>query len=81
MPTTSTANTDVWERLSDGLRVSLARDAMREAAESIARQAEAIAGAIDEGDLPDHGGPNALRLFAESIRSMGAHLYGPEGRA
>jgi len=72
---------ELFEKLSEGLRLSLARAAMREAAETIARQADILASAIDEGDLPDHGGGAALRLFAESIRSMGAHLYGPEGRA
>jgi hypothetical protein len=72
---------ELFERLSEGLRLSLARDAMREAAETIARQADILAVAIDEGDLPDHGGGAALRLFAQSIRSMGEHLYGPEGRA
>jgi hypothetical protein len=77
----TTMRDDLFEQLSEGLRLSLARDAMREAAETIARQADILAVAIDEGDLPDHGGGAALRLFAESIRSMGAHLYGPEGRA
>jgi hypothetical protein len=72
---------DMFERLSEGLKLSLARDAMREAAETIARQADILAVAIDDGDLPDHGGGAALRLFAQSIRSMGEHLYGPEGRA
>lgn len=72
---------DLFKTLSEGLRLSLARDAMREAADTIARQADILASAIDEGELPDHGGGAALRLFAESIRSMREHLYGPEGRA
>lgn len=71
----------LFENLSEGLRQSLARDAMREAAETIARQADILATAIDDGDLPDHGGGAALRLFAESIRTIREHLYGPEGRA
>ncbi len=77
----TTMRDDLFETLSEGLRLSLARDAMREAAETIARQADILATAIDDGDLPDHGGGAALRLFAESIRSMREHLYGPEGRA
>lgn len=77
----TTMRDNLFEQLSEGLRLSLARDAMREAAATIARQADLLASAIDEGDLPDHGGGAALRLFAESIRSMGQHLYGPEGRA
>ena len=77
----TTMRDDLFETLSEGLRLSLARDAMREAAETIARQADILATAIDDGDLPDHGGGAALRLFAESIRSMREHLYCPEGRA
>lgn len=57
-----------WDRLPDHLQLLLARQAMRRAAESIAGQAETLAGEIEAGSLADHGGAEALRLLAAVVR-------------
>ena len=57
-----------WDGLPDHLQLLLARQAMRRAAESIAGQAETLAGEIEAGSLADHGGAEALRLLAAVVR-------------
>ena len=66
-----------WCTLSDDIQLALARSALQRAAETIAEQAETLAGVIEAGELSDHGGPNALRLLAAVVRStqaMPAHV-------
>jgi hypothetical protein len=57
-----------WNALSDGLQLTLAREAMQRAAQAIAGQAESLAGEIECGSLGDRGGPEALRLLATLLR-------------
>ncbi len=58
-----------WDSLSDEQQVLLAREALRRAADSIAGQAECLAGEIESGVLLDRGGPDALRLLAALVRA------------
>jgi hypothetical protein len=57
-----------WSVLSDDLQLILSREALRRAAETLARRAEALAGEIEAGELTDRGGPDALRLLAAVVR-------------
>jgi len=43
---------------------------MQRAAETIAKQAETLAGVMEAGELSDQGGPDALRLLAAVVRSI-----------
>ena len=58
-----------WCALSDDVQLALAQSAMQRAAETIAKQAEILAGVIEAGELSDYGGPDALRLLAAVVRS------------
>ena len=53
-----------WNDISDDLQVLLAREALGRATATIATQAAALADEIDAGNIADHGGADALRLFA-----------------
>ena len=57
-----------WHALSDDAQLILSRQAMRRAAETIATQAELLAGEIELGTLHDRGGAEALRLLAAVVR-------------
>jgi hypothetical protein len=57
-----------WNNLPDELRLALAQEALNRAAANIASQAEVLADEIECGTLSDHGGPDALRLFAAMVR-------------
>jgi hypothetical protein len=57
-----------WNSLSEDLQLILAREAMRRAVETIAGQAEVLAGEIESGGISDRGGPEALRLLAAVVR-------------
>ena len=57
-----------WDRLPEDLQLTLAREAMQRAVETIAGQAEALAGEMEIGGLADRGGPEALRLLAAVVR-------------
>lgn len=70
-----------WHSLPEPLQLVLAQESMRRAAATLAEQAELLAYEMDEGTLIDHGGPDALRLFAAIIRSTNAHAAGPVGNA
>jgi hypothetical protein len=59
-----------WTELSDDVQLTLARESMRRAAETIAGQAEALAEEFEEGGLEDRGGSEALRLFAALVREV-----------
>jgi hypothetical protein len=60
-----------WNRLSEDAQLELSRAALRRAAETIAGQAESLAGEMEAGSLIDRGGPDALRLLAAVIRVTG----------
>ncbi len=70
-----------WHTLPEPLQLVLAQESMRRAAATLAEQAELLAHEMDAGTLIDHGGPDALRLFAAIIRSTNAHGLGPVGHA
>ena len=60
-----------WSMLSDEMQLALSREALRHAAETFANQAEVLAVEIDEGNLSDRGGADALRLLAAVVRVAG----------
>lgn len=70
-----------WHTLPEALQLVLAQEAMRRAAATLAEQAELLAHEMDAGTLVDHGGPDALRLFAAIIRSTNGHSSIPAGHA
>ena len=59
-----------WIALSDTAQLALAQEALLRAVETVAGQAETLAGVIEEGELADRGGPDALRLLAALVRAM-----------
>jgi hypothetical protein len=68
-----------WNLLSDELQLVLSKEALRRAAATIAVQADLLAGEIEAGTLLDRGGADALRLFAELLRTLGQET--PVGQA
>ena len=70
-----------WTTMPDDLQLALSQEALRQAAEVLAGQAELLAAEMDEGTLADRGGPDALRLFAAVIRATQREAFGPVGRA
>ncbi len=70
-----------WNMLSDGLQLTLAREAMHRAAQTIAGQAESLAGEIECGSVGDRGGPEALRLLAALLRLCAQDPIVPCGTA
>lgn len=70
-----------WHTLPEALQLVLAQESMRRAAATLAEQAELLAHEMDAGTLVDHGGPDALRLFAAIIRSTNSQGSGTFGHA
>ncbi|HEY0421311.1 MAG TPA: hypothetical protein VGC80_17480 [Acetobacteraceae bacterium] len=70
-----------WNMLSDDLQLMVSREALRHAAESIARQAEVLAREMEQGTVSDRGGPDALRLLAAVVRVTGEDHLVPAGNA
>ncbi len=68
-----------WESLSEQLQLRLAQAAMREASKNLAAYAEALATEIEFGFMADRGGFEALRLFANLVRTV--HAAEPVGQA
>ena len=60
-----------WDLLSDDLQLALSSAALRRAVDTIADQAELLAGEMEMGVLADRGGPDALRLLAAVVREAG----------
>ena len=58
-----------WNAIPDELQLTLAQEAMRRAAETLAEHAELLAAEMEGGALLDQGGPDALRLFAAVVRA------------
>jgi len=70
-----------WNHLPEDLQLALSREALSRAAATIAEQAEVLADEIEQGVLADHGGPDALRLFAAVVRVGGQDMLAPAGHA
>ncbi len=70
-----------WNSLPESLQLHLAQQAFRQAAETIAGQAEVLAGEFDAGTLADRGGAEALRLMAAIVRALGTSKVPQAGRA
>ena len=70
-----------WNDLSDELQMTLTREALRRAAETIADQAEMLATEMECGIVADEGGIEALRLLAAIVRFADTDRYGPAGHA
>ena len=60
-----------WDLLSDDLQLALSSEALRRAVDTLAGQAELLAGEMEMGALADRGGPDALRLLAAVVREAG----------
>ncbi len=70
-----------WNVLSDNLQLILSREALCRAVETIAGQAEILAGEMEVGTLADRGGADALRLLAAIVRVTGQDGLGAAGHA
>lgn len=70
-----------WNSLSEPLQLYLAQQAFRQAAETIAGQADVLADEFDSGSLADRGGAEALRLMAAIVRALGPDTAQPAGQA
>jgi hypothetical protein len=70
-----------WNSLSEPLQLYLAQQAFRQAAETIAGQAEVLAQEFEAGALADRGGAEALRLMAAIVRALGPEAGPPLGHA
>ncbi len=70
-----------WALLSEPLQLAVAREALARAAETIAGQAMVLAEEMEEGALPNRGGPEALRLFAAVVRVTGREVIPAAGHA
>jgi hypothetical protein len=62
---------DDWNVLSDELQMVLSREALKRASTTVALQAEMLASEMEGGLLADRGGPDALRLLATLMRTLG----------
>lgn len=65
-----------WDHIAEPLQLQLAQAALREALKNLAAYAEALASEIEAGFMSDRGGQEALRLFANIVRS--AHAAEPD---
>ena len=70
-----------WNTLPEDLQLLLSREALRRAAETLAKHADLLAEEMDRGTLSDRGGPDALRLFAAVVRATNCTAFGPVGNA
>lgn len=58
-----------WNSLSEDAQLALACQALHRAAESIVAQAECLAGEMEDGNLADRGGAEALRMLVAVVRA------------
>ncbi len=70
-----------WNRMSDQLQLVVAGSALQRATETLAQQAEILAGEMEAGALADFGGADALRLFAAIARVGGREPFPAAGHA
>lgn len=73
--------TSSWQTMPDDLQLTLAREALRRAADTLAEHAEILALEMESGTLSDRGGPDALRLFANVVRATTLETSEPAGHA
>ena len=59
-----------WNLLSEPAQLRLATEAMRQASTNLAQYAETLADEMAAGSIPDWGGQDALRLFANIVRAI-----------
>ncbi len=59
-----------WHSISEPLQLQLAQEALRQASAKIAAYAEALAEEMEGGFMSDRGGNEALRLFANLVRTV-----------
>lgn len=59
-----------WHSISEPLQLQLAQEALRQASANIAAYAEALAEEMESGFMSDRGGNEALRLFANLVRTV-----------
>jgi hypothetical protein len=60
-----------WNLLSEEIQLALSHEALLCAADTIAGQAEILAGEMECGGITDRGGAEALRLLAAVVRVTG----------
>ena len=65
-----------WNLLSDDLQLALSSAALLRAVDSVAAQAELLAGEMDLGLLADRGGADALRAAGRGCAGGGARRGG-----
>ena len=70
-----------WHTMPDDLQLLLARAALERAATALAEHAELLAREMEAGALPDRGGPDALRLFANVVRATSLDRQATVGHA
>lgn len=61
-----------WNLLPEPVQLQLATEALRQATTNLANYAETLAAEMEAGGIPDWGGREALRLFANIVRSIHA---------
>ena len=65
-----------WNLLPEPVQLQLAAEAMRQATTNLAQYAETLAEEMEAGGIPDWGGREARRLFANLVRSIHAADHG-----
>lgn len=70
-----------WNLLSEEMQLVLSQEALLRAADTIAGQAEILAGEMECGGIVDRGGPDALRLLAAVVRVSGKENFVAAGHA
>lgn len=70
-----------WQSISEPLQLELAQEALRQASSNLAAYAEALAEEMEAGFMSDRGGNEALRLFANLVRSVHATEMAVAGTA
>ncbi|WP_426958317.1 hypothetical protein [Muricoccus radiodurans] len=80
-PSHAAASPAAWNDLPDELQLTLSREALKRAAQTLADHAELLAGEMEVGTLLDQGGPDALRLFAAVIRATNKDDFDCVGNA
>ncbi len=68
-----------WNEMPEDVQIALSREALHRAVSIVASQAELLAHEIECGGLTDHGGPDALRLFAAIVRVSNGDELAPVG--
>lgn len=70
-----------WNTLPETLQLHVAQQAFRQAVDTIASQADVLAGEFEAGTLSDRGGADALKLLATIVRALRPADEAVAGRA